>query len=245
MGRERLLAKTFVELTGSLLRGLDVEEFLRVLAERCAKLVEAEAVGVMLADREDTLRLASASTSDMHALELFEIQSEQGPCYEAYVQGEQVMEADLAREAARQRWPRFTPRAREMELQSVHAFPLRFQDRTIGALNVFCREPGRFHETDSHILQALADVATLALIQSAERRRADTLTDQLQYALDSRVLFEQAKGILAAVRDLSTEDAFEAMRVCSRDSQQPLRTVAEHVLQHRDLPATGPDMEHD
>lgn len=236
MTRERLLATTFVDLTGSLIGGDDVETFLQMLVERCVELIEAEAVGVMLTDRDGTLRLASASTSDMHALELFEIQSEQGPCFEAYARGEQNFATDLTCEREQRRWPRFTPRARELGFQSVHAFPLRFQDRTIGALNVFYRSAGKFDETDSHTLQALADVATLAVVQHGDRRRSSTLTDQLQRALDSRVLLEQAKGVLSADREIGMEAAFAAIRDAARHNRQRLRDVAEHVVEHRELP---------
>lgn len=236
MDREPRLARTFVEVVEHLVHGDDVDEFLRVLADRCATLVAAEAVGLMLTDRSGTLRLASASTDDMHALEVFEVQSEEGPCFDAYTRGEQVIDTQLGAPAAAARWPRFTPRALALGFGSVHAFPLRSQGQHLGALNVFFASPGRFDETDVTTLQALADVASLSLAQFAERRRADEVTDQLQSALDSRVVIEQAKGILSRDGDVSMGEAFAALRSCARENRRPLRGVAQHVVEHRELP---------
>lgn len=236
MGREQLLAWTFVDIVEYLVHGEDVDEFLRMLADRCADLVAAEAVGIMLTDRSATLRLASASTDDMQALEVFEVQSEEGPCFDAYVRGEQVIETALDATAAAERWPRFTPRALELGFGSVHAFPLRSQGQRLGALNVFYASAGRFDDTDVTILQALADVTSLSLVQSAERRRANEVTDQLQTALDSRVVIEQAKGILSHDAGVSMAEAFAAIRTCARENQRSLRAVAEHLVAHRRLP---------
>lgn len=236
MEREGLLVRTFVDIVEYLVQGDDVDEYLRLLADRCAELVAAEAVGIMLIDRSGALRLASASTDDMQALEAFEVQSEQGPCFDAYARGEQVIETELGAASASERWPKFTPGALKLGFQSVHAFPLQAQGQRLGALNVFFATPGRFDESDVTILQAVADVAGLSLVQFAERRRADEVTDQLQSALDSRVVIEQAKGILSHEADVGMTEAFAAIRSCARDNRRSLRGVAEHVVEHRRLP---------
>lgn len=241
MGREQLLVETFVDIVEYLVRGEDVDEFLRMVAERSAAVVSAAAVGIMLTDRSGTLRLASASTDAMHALEAFEIQSEEGPCFDAYTHGEQVIGTHLNATGAVERWPTFTPRALELGFGSVHAFPLRSQGQRLGALNVFFDTTGRFDESDVTTLQALADVASLSLIQFAERRHAAEVTDQLQTALDSRVVIEQAKGILSHDADISLSEAFTIIRACARNGQRSLRSVAEHVVQHRQLPPPCPD----
>ncbi|MBW3619104.1 MAG: GAF and ANTAR domain-containing protein [Actinobacteria bacterium] len=233
MERERHLAGTFVELAEQLVGDYAVEDFLHLLVERCGELVGAAAVGVMLSDEYGSLRIASASTEDMRALELLEMQQQQGPCYEAYDTGEQVIEADIS--GAHDRWPDFTPRALDLELRSVHAFPMRLRGQTIGALNVFFHEPGGFDEIDIHTLQALADVATIAIVQERAGRESSVLAGQLQQALDSRVVIEQAKGILAG-EDEDLNAAFVRLRSYSRDRNLRLRDVAQHVVEHRSLP---------
>lgn len=234
MERERQLAETFVVLADTLVSGYEVEDFLHTLAERSAAVVGAAAVGVLLADEDGTLRLASASTDEMEALELLEMQQEQGPCWEAYRHGEQVIETDL--QNARDRWPTFTPQALELGFGSVHAFPLKLRGRTLGALNVFFERPGRFSEADIHTLQALADVATIAIVQERSGRESSQLAEQLQGALDSRVVIEQAKGILAATSGEDLRSAFERLRGNARTRNARLRDVAQHVVDHRELP---------
>lgn len=235
MGRERELVETFVQLAERLVGDYAVDEFLHMLTERSGDLVGAAAVGVMLSDEDGSLRLASASTEDMHALELFEMQEQQGPCWDAFHTGEQVIEADL--EGAEERWPEFVPRALEMGLRSVHAFPLRLRGRNVGALNVFFEDAGSFSDIDINMLQALADVATVAIVQARAGREATELTGQLQGALDSRVVIEQAKGIVAEQDGVALDEAFLRLRRFARDRNLRLREVAEHVAEHRSYPS--------
>lgn len=228
MDRETKLARAFVELVDTLIDDYDLGEYLHLLTHRCADLVRATAVGVLLIDEAGHLRLASASTEDMRALELFEMQSEEGPCFEAFRSGVQVNEQDLA--GAGERWRRFTPRAYALGFRSVHAFPLRVRDRTLGALNVFFDRRGPFSEADILALQALADVAAIGIVQQRSAQEAIDVAGQLQTALDSRVVIERAVGILIERLNVSARDAFESLRRYSRNNNERLRAVAQAVV---------------
>lgn len=228
MDREHQLLTTFVEFADTLLDDYDVNEFLHRLTVRCAELVQAKAVGVLLAGAKGGLQLVAASTHDMHALELFEIQQRQGPCYDAYTSGQQIVADDLEADAAR--WPEFVPQALERGLRSVHAFPLRVRDQRLGALNVFFDTPGPFSESDILALQALADVAAMGVLQQRHAQDSIDLADQLQTALDSRVVIERAVGILVERRGLRTDEAFESIRDYARSNNRRLRAVAQAIV---------------
>lgn len=227
MDREKKLAQTFVELVDTLVDDYDLGEYLHLLTYRCADLVDAGAVGVLLTDAEGNLQVASASTEDMHALELFEMQNEEGPCYDAFRSGEQVVEHDLG---GAERWSRFTPKARELGFRSVHAFPLRVREERMGALNVFFFETGPFSEADVLALQALADVAAIAILRQRSVQEVTDVAGQLQIALDSRVVIEQAVGVLVARLGTGTREAFEVMRRYARDNNKRLHDVAQDIV---------------
>lgn len=226
--REHQLLSTFVELADTLLDDYDVNEFLYQLTVRCAELVQAKAVGVLLGGAKGDLQLVSASTRDMHALELFEMQERQGPCYEAYRSGQQIEADDLETEAGR--WPAFVPQALEKGFRSVHAFPLHVRDQRLGALNVFFDQPGPFSGSDILALQALADVAAIGILQQRHVQESVELADQLQTALDSRVVIEQAVGILVERRRMGTDEAFESIRGYARSHNLRLRAVAQAIV---------------
>ena len=226
--RETRLASAFVELADTLVENFDIGEFLHRLTYRCADVVEASAVGVMLTDAGGELRLAGASTSNAHALELLEMQKREGPCYEAFRGGEQVREDNIA--GATGRWPRFAPRALEQGFQSVHAFPLRVRTHKLGALNVFFDRPGPFSDADVLALQALADVAAIGILQGRNLQEAVDVAGQLQTALESRVVIERAVGILVERLGVDTGEAFESMRSYARNHNERLRAVAESIV---------------
>ena len=237
MDRESRLARTFVDLADALLDDYDINEFLQRLTECCEALVEASAVGVLLAGEKGGLRLAAASTDEMRALELFELQEEEGPCYEAFLSGDQVRADDLEDERAR--WGRFAPRALELGYRSVHGFPLRLRQQRLGALNVFFDRPGPFSEVDVLALQALADVATIGILQQRVLQESTELSTQLQTALDSRVVIERAVGILVERRGLGTQEAFDWIRGHARDNNERLRAVAQAIVDGAVSAGTG------
>jgi GAF domain-containing protein len=184
----------------------------------------------MLTDQTGRLRFMAASTPNAEALELIQLQNFEGPCLDCFTRGEPVVNADLAHAAPR--WPNFAPRAIELGYQSVHAFPMRLREHIIGALNLFGSTDALFDAADVRVVQALADVATIALMQERTIRRAEELTEQLQSALTSRIVIEQAKGAVAALEGITTEDAFEILRNRARSSQKRLVDVAQDVLDH-------------
>lgn len=225
--RERELLDAFVDLADTLVRDYDVAEFLYMLSERCHRVLDVDAVGVLLS-HDGRLHLTAASTEDMAELEVFEVQKDQGPCVDAFRQGTQVFDEDLS--AARDRWPQFAPKALGHGHRSVCALPLRLRDERIGALNMFRRKPGPFPERDVRTAQALADVATIGILQERNVRQSTALSGQLQRALDSRVVIEQAKGVVATQQGVSMREAFEAIRRHARSNGRRLAAVSQDIV---------------
>jgi transcriptional regulator with GAF, ATPase, and Fis domain len=222
------LAKVFVEVADTLVDEFDLIEFLHLLAERTAGLARASAVGLLLADQRGNLQFMAGSDENVKLLELFQLQNQEGPCLDAFRTTQPVINADLR--AAGARWPRFAPRATAAGFRSVHAFPLRLRSEVIGALNLFGADVGAFDEADVQIVQAVADVATIGLLQERTIRRREVLTEQLQGALNSRIAIEQAKGAVAQARGVSVDEAFANMRSYARRTRRRLSDVAHAVV---------------
>jgi transcriptional regulator with GAF, ATPase, and Fis domain len=221
----QLLADTFVELTDTMVADFDVIDFLHVLTDRSVQLLDVSAAGLLLADPRGELRVVAASSEAARLLELFQLQNDQGPCLDCFRSGQPVAAADLSAET--QRWPRFAGAAQEAGFASVQALPMRLRDQVIGALNLFRAELGTFDPADVRIGQALADVATISLLHERGARQSDTLNEQLQTALNSRVIIEQAKGKLAERLGLDMAQAFGLLRDYSRDRNRRLADVAQ------------------
>ncbi len=219
-----LLPETFVELADTLVAGFDIIEFLHVLTDRSVELLGASAAGLLLADPRGEMRVVAASSEQARLIELFQVQNDEGPCLDCIRTGQPVASADLA--AASERWPHFAAAASEAGFAAVQALPMRLRDETIGALNLFRSAPGPFDRADVRIGQALADVATIGLLNERNLRRSETLNEQLQSALNSRVIIEQAKGKLAERLGLDVDDAFDVLRSCARRSNRGLSELA-------------------
>ena len=222
------LSQVFVEVADTLVADFDLIEFLHNLAEHTAAVSNAASVGLMLADEDEQLHYMAASTESARHLELFQVQHSEGPCLDCYRTGQPVTIADLRVEDSR--WPAFTPRAYEAGVRSVHAFPMRLRDRVIGALNIFDEDPMPFRADDIKVVQALADVATIAIIQERAISRAETLTEQLQGALNSRIVIEQAKGMVAQQNGVGVDEAFERLRGQARHDQVRLVDLARAIV---------------
>ena len=235
--RERLLSDAFVEMADTLVADYDVLDFLHGLAGHCVELLDVDAAGLMLADRQGNLRVAASSTEQVRLLELFELQNEEGPCLECFSGGVTVAEDDLG-EAGRSRWPRFSAEAVPAGFRSVLAIPMRLRDETIGALNLFRGAQGPLVEGDRSLAQALADVATIGILQERGNRRREVLAEQLQEALTSRIVIEQAKGVIAERQGVHVDEAFDQMRRHARAHGEQLSEVARRVVsQELDLSA--------
>jgi GAF domain-containing protein len=229
---ERLLSETFVELADTMVVGFDVIDFLHVLTDRSIRLLDASAAGLLLADPRGELRVVAASSERARLLELFQIQNDQGPCLDCYHRGQPVAAADLG--AAAGRWPRFAATARQAGFAAVQALPMRLREQIIGALNLFRASPGPFDEADMRVGQALADVATISLLHERSLRRSETLNEQLQTALNSRVMIEQAKGKLAERFNLDMDDAFNILRSHARARNRRLSDLARDFIEGTD-----------
>jgi transcriptional regulator with GAF, ATPase, and Fis domain len=231
------LAEVFVEIADTLVDEFDVVEFLQLLATRTSELTMAQAAGLLLADRQGQLQFMAASDEQAEVLELFQVQAHEGPCQDCFRAGSPQVNTDLTK--ASPRWPRFAPRAVALGYRSVHAFPLRLRREVIGALGLFGAEAGRMEPADVHIVQALADVATIGLLQERAIRRSEVLTEQLQGALNSRVVIEQAKGVIAQIHGTSVDEAFAMLRSHSRNKHLRLSDVARVVVTE---PAEVPEL---
>ena len=223
------LADVFVEMADTLVADFDLVDFLETLTDHAAEVSGADAVGLVLADHRDVLHFMAASNDAGRALELFQLQASEGPCLDCYHSHKPVVNADLGH--AETRWPSFAPRARAAGFQSVHAFPMRLRDHAIGALNLFGRADVRFAPEEIRVVQSLADVATIAILQERSITRAEVLTEQLQGALNSRIIIEQAKGALASTEGVTVDEAFKILRHRARSSRRRLVDVASEVLQ--------------
>ncbi len=226
--REQLVTDTFVELADTLAGDFDVSEFLGMLVDRCAKILGASTGGVALENASGLLQLAAANSEEMEALEQAEIDHEEGPCLDAYRHCRQVLAPDLRE--CRDRWPRVVARALDIGLVAACAFPLRVGGDVIGALNLYRVAPGEFRDEDVRLAQAFADVAAIGILQERRVINAERRAEQLQHALDSRVVIEQAKGVLAGAVQVSMADAFEAIRRHARTNNLTVRVVAQTVV---------------
>ena len=222
------LADVFVEFADTLIDDYDVIEFLLMVTNRTAELIGASDVGLLLADQRGRLQFMAASNEDVKRLELFQIQVNEGPCRDAFQSGQAVVNADL--QDANDRWPTFAPRAAADGYRSAHAFPLRLRQEVIGAIGVFGTDVRRWELAEVHIAQALAHIATIGLLQERAIRRGEVLAEQLQSALNSRIVIEQAKGAIAQFRNVSVDDAFVVLRDHARRTNERLGTVAHAAL---------------
>lgn len=229
MTREELLAETFVALADTLVEDFDLLEVLSLLCGHCVELFEAEAAGVMLsAGAGQPLQLMASSSERMRLVELFELQRDEGPCPECYRTGAPVAEADLA--ANRERWPTFSAEALHAGFRAVHAVPMRLRGVVVGVLNLFRNGVGALPAADQRAAQSLADVATISILQHRLAGEAEVVRRQLQRALDSRIVIEQAKGILAERSNLAIDEAFSLLRRYARDHNRQLSQLAQAVI---------------
>jgi len=234
VSREDEVVLAFVAMANSLVTGDDVPVLLDRLTGECARLLDVTAAGLLLADRRGALHVVAASSQRAADLEAFQAQRAQGPCHDCYNDGRPVLVPDVA--AAADRWPGFVPAALTQGVASVHAVPLRLRDQVLGALGLFGSAPGELNDRDLRLAQALADVATVAMIQDRVASDRQAVNHQLQTALDTRVVLEQAKGALSQHNGLDMPDAYAALVRYARDHNLKLAQLARAVVE-RTLPA--------
>jgi GAF domain-containing protein len=242
MTRESDVVRSLVEMADTLVDDYDVVDLLTGLANRCVALLGASAAGVMLASPAGGLRLVASSSEAMRLLELFELQAQQGPCLDAFRTGESIKYEDLRADAGR--WPLFGTAATEAGFQSAVALPLRLRDVTLGALNMLSVSRDPMAEADLVVARAFADLAALSIIQHRASTEAQRLNEQLSGALTSRVVIEQAKGVISERAGVSLAEAFSRLRAFSRHRNLRLTDVArsavDGTLDARAWAAPGP-----
>lgn len=224
------LAQAFVELADTLVGGFDLMEFLHKLTERCVELLEVDAAGLLLAEARGGLQLVAASTEQARVVELFQIQNDEGPCLDCYRTGQPVNVRDIGASDAAARWPKFAAAARDMGFAAVHAIPMRLRDQVIGTLNLFGSAPDGLDSAVARAARALVDIATIGILQERATREHELVAGQLQVALNSRVIIEQAKGIIAERLQVTPDQAFVMLRAYSRNNNHPLTQLAGEVI---------------
>lgn len=226
--REHAIADMFVRLADTLVDDYDVVDLLDQLVTACVRVLGVTAAGLLLDDQNGNLALVASSSEESRLLELFQLQNNEGPCLDCVRGGSAVTSGDL--ETDRELWPLFVPAAALAGFRSVAAVPLRLRDQIIGGLNLFMVDAGEVPPADRRLAQALADVATIGILQQRSLHRSHVLSEQLQGALTSRVAIEQAKGILAERNNLTMEAAFDALRRYARNHNLKLTDVATSVV---------------
>ena len=234
-GREAAVTQAFVAIANSLVDGVEAVELYASLTSDCARLLDVESVGLLLADPSGVLHLMAASSERARELELFQLQREEGPCLDCFRSGAPVRVPDVREQL--ERWPQFAAAAAAAGFVSVHALPMRLRETVLGVLGMFGTSTGTLTAEDLALAQALAHVASVALV--AERAAADkaTINDQLQRALDSRVVIEQAKGVLAQLGEMGIDTAFAVLRRYARDHNVPISGLAAQLVSRQILAA--------
>jgi GAF domain-containing protein len=229
------LTAAFVDLADTMVNDFDVVDLMHRLAAHCVHLLDVSAAGLLLTDGRGNLRLLASSDEHARIVELFQLQAEEhgGPCVECFHTGRPVSAVNLSDWS--ERWPGFVAEAQREGFQTVHAMPMRLRDRTIGGLNLFRTGVAPLSEDDLELGQALADIATIAILQRRALDRGETLIEQLEKALNSRVIIEQAKGALAYRGEVSVDEAFEGLRDYARSQRELLTAVARRVVSDTDV----------
>jgi GAF domain-containing protein len=229
MPREQQLTEVFVEVADSLIDDFDLIDFLQQLSVRCMELLDVAAVGVLLADDHEHLQVLAASDEHTRLLELFALQHDQGPCVDAYRSGTPRTNINLDDPKATAHWPKFAEAAQGTGFVAASAIPMRLRGRVIGVLGLFQTDPAPLSPENIRLAQALADLATISILQQRTLAMSELERGQLQYALTSRIVLEQVKGILAERWQLSVDEAFTAFRTYARSNHHQLARLARQI----------------
>jgi len=229
-----MVAQRFVVLADTLVADYDVVELLDRLASDCVELIDVSAAGILLVNPIGELDLVASSNEASRLIEVFQLESNEGPCVEATRTGQTVFYEDAL--VLEDRWPSFVGAMRRFGFTSVYAIPLRLRTETIGALNLFTTDNVMLSDHDRRICQAFADVATIGILQQRTLSRVSLLSEQLQLALNSRITVEQAKGIISEYGAIDVGEAFVAIRAYARENRVKLSTVASQLISRELLP---------
>lgn len=226
--RQVSLAQRFVALADTLVDDYDVVEVLDGLMGTCLELLDVDQAGLLLNDAQGNLQRVASSSEEARVLELLQVQTREGPCFEAVQSGEIIIVDNITEQSGR--WPTFAQRAVADGFNSVYAFPMRLRAATIGGLNLFGREREALDEESRVIAKALADIATIGILQQRSIHRTSLLAENLQRALNTRVVVEQAKGILAERGGLPMDATFHLLRSYARSHNLKLSVLAHSIV---------------
>jgi len=226
--RDSRLAAAFVTLADTLVADYDVVDLLQTLVDTCADLLDADAAGLLLTDGIGDLEVVASTSEESRLVDILQLRTGIGPSVECFRTGKVVAVADIR--TLDGDWSEFRRESLEQGFLSVHAVPLRLRGNVIGTMSVFRSVAGALTSEDASITQGLADVATIGILHERALRESDIAQQQLQHALNSRVIIEQAKGVIAQTRGIGMDDAFRMLREYSRSNGRGLREVAEQVV---------------
>jgi GAF domain-containing protein len=225
--RETSISAAFVTLADTLTTDFDVVDLLHILVEQCTQILEVDAGGLMLADEEGQLQLMTSTSESADLVEIMQLGASAGPCIDCFTTGAAVSVPDIQQSG--ERWPAFQKVALQQGFQSVHATPMKLRGQIIGTMNLFSNTPGKLSVRDAAIAQALTDVATIGILQERLISEGHLVAEQLHSALESRILIEQAKGIISHSLSLDMHDAFSVLRTYARNNNLTIRSVAEQI----------------
>lgn len=224
--REARINAAFVTVADTLTTDYDMVDLLHTLVLECVAILGMKAGGLMLVDGSGELQLMTSTSEAAGFVEVMQLNAAAGPCIDCFRSGAAVSVGDIGASSS---WPDFRGAALGQGFQSVLATPMKLRGRIIGTMNLFADAPGEVDARDAAVAQALADVATIGILQERVIREGVLMEEQLHRALDSRILIEQAKGVIANELSVSMEDAFLLMRSYARDRNATIRSVAEQV----------------
>jgi len=225
--REHRITAAFVTVADTLIADYDIIDLLHTLVVACTDVLDVDAAGLFLADDHGVLQLLASTSEQADFVEIMQLNAGAGPCVDCFRTGVAVDIADI--ETSPGDWPEFRAAALGQGFRAVHATPMRLRGQVLGAMNLFSVEPGALNADDAAVAQALADVATIGILQERSIRETSTVTEQLQRALESRVIIEQAKGVLSVVDGIGIDEAFNRLHDYARSHNLTLRAVAQGV----------------
>jgi len=229
--RERRFLQTFARLADTLVADYDVVDLLQMLVDSCRDLLGATAAGILLADETGELEVVASTSESSRLVEMMQLGAEAGPCIESYYTGQPVIVADIGASPAE--WSRFRDSAIEQGFAAVYALPLRLREQTIGTLNLFQNRAGVMDDDELTAARAFADVATIGILHERSLRESNVIQAQLQNALNSRILIEQAKGVIAHQHSVSVDDAFAVLRGYARTHRRGIAELAADIVDRR------------
>lgn len=225
---DRELFETFATLADTLVAGFDVVDLLQTLVESCVRMLHISAAGILLINGDGELEVVASTSEAARLVELMQLSAEAGPCIDSFETGTVVSVPDIRESPVE--WGRYRTEALQQGFHSVYAVPLRLRETTIGALNLLNTTTGALAAGDVRIARALADVATIGILHERAMVESGVVREQLSQALQSRVLIEQAKGVISHLHSTSTDEAFTILRSYARSNRMLLSVVAQKVV---------------